>query len=770
MARLNLMISCAALAYAVSAATVASAQTASSEASAQEAQKAERDDTEIVVTATKRAERLFDVAVSVAALGTETIEQRGFTSSEDYLRRIPGVSQTGQDGRQNIIIRGLNTGGESARNLFAGTTTGTYFGETPMSASAGLGGGSANDLKLIDIERVEVLRGPQGTAFGASSLGGTVRVIPAAPNLSKLEGRVAAEYSRTSGYGADNTSVSGFINVPLMEDRLALRVVGYRVADSGYYQNITGSDPAYRAAVITPYGAEDYAIDLGRMGDRVVVGTRISLLVAPTDDLRLTLSYVNQSSEQDGPTGSNLSGYRQAFVIYPSDDGLGRRKPYETLDTDTEVLNATLEYDLGWSDLTATYSRVNTSSTQGGGFYFLPSPWSGQSEFKQDVGEVRLATKFEGSINLLGGLYYDRSESTNDGRFYWSGDIALDPFNFLPGPFLDPANGLMGRREDGRKLTQVAAFGEITWEPIEHVSITGGARVYNYKHKYTEFTIGQFYGADGTDYHLSQDVSDKSFRASVSYKPNDDVHLYAGWAQGFRLGRPNPGLPSSCDIAPADGNIDGTNLPLVDTNILKSDTVNSYEVGGKFRFFDRRLRVNASVFRVDWKDIPVFIPALQCGLGTFINAPSARSEGFELESSFLVTDAFRLELSGSYTNARYTSELAVAGVVRGARLADTPKYQLNLGGEYRFEVENRKVFLRADASYISKFGVIGAQDPAGDYTLVDLTAGIDLSPALSLTLFAKNVTGEDAFTISGATPLNERLRPRTVGVRVGYNF
>ena len=249
---------------------------------------------EITVTATKRPERILDVPLSITALSAEDIERRGVVSSEDYLRGIPGVSQVRDGVGQTIIIRGIETT-TSNQNYSSGTTVATYFGETPTTNTAGLGGGTNVDIKLVDIERVEVLRGPQGTAFGNSSLGGAVRTLPAGPRLDVLEGRVSANYSVTSGSGGGNNMVQGMANVPLIADRLAIRAVGYRFDDTGFYRGTAASDPD-TLGLAALYGIEDRLSNEDHIGDATSRGGRIAALFQATDDLKVTFSFLTQKS------------------------------------------------------------------------------------------------------------------------------------------------------------------------------------------------------------------------------------------------------------------------------------------------------------------------------------------------------------------------------------------------------------------------------------------------------------------------------------------
>ena len=264
---------------------------------------------EIVVTATKRAERVLDVPISVAAISGESLEDRGAKGMDDYLAGVPGVSFQERSAVENaIVIRGIETSPQ-AQNFGAGTTVATYFGETPTTTSAGLLGGAGLDVKLVDIERVEVLRGPQGTSFGNSSLGGAVRTIPKAPNTEEFEGSVSGTLSQTGKRGSTNSMISGMLNVPLVKDRMAVRAVAYRIDDSGYYANNAATDPALQAYAATlGTEAQSRAISLDDRGGSVIEGARVAVGFQPGSTVDITFSYLIQKAEQDGFSYSMTGG------------------------------------------------------------------------------------------------------------------------------------------------------------------------------------------------------------------------------------------------------------------------------------------------------------------------------------------------------------------------------------------------------------------------------------------------------------------------------
>jgi iron complex outermembrane recepter protein len=352
---------------------------------------------EIVVTATRRAENIQDVPLSIAAVTADDIAQRNFVSEEDYLRTIPGVNQVDEVGSSAIIIRGVETS-PSFQNFASGPTVATYFGETSTTASAGLTGGSNVDIKLVDIDRVEVLRGPQGTTFGSSSLGGAVRIIPAAPKLDEFGGEVAANYSNTAGFGGSNGMLQGVINVPLIANELGIRAVVYQYRDSGFYRNIAGSDPTFQAAAAAS-GAQGLAVNQSRVGDTQYTGGRIAALWQPSSNTKLTVTYLNQTTDVDGaPFATQPSSYDQAvFQIAPQQVVRGQTAGAD--DSYIDLFNVTLEDNLGWAGLMATVSHIESGSVNTfPGLFGFDQPVSYQypSSHSEYSGEIRLTSQLQG--------------------------------------------------------------------------------------------------------------------------------------------------------------------------------------------------------------------------------------------------------------------------------------------------------------------------------------------------------------------------------------
>jgi outer membrane receptor protein involved in Fe transport len=736
-----------------------------------------RDLEEIIVTAQKRSERLQDVPISMGVVTADDIDRRSLVNAADYLRGIPGVNQMDAPFGQSIVIRGLETS-PSFQNFSAGTTVATYFGETPTTNSSGLGGGTNIDLKLVDIERVEILRGPQGTAFGSSSLGGVVRTIPVAPKLDHFEGRMAAGYSATSGTGGNNFDMQAIVNAPLITDELGIRATAYKYHDSGFYRNRAGSDLALRDAVIIPFGLEAFAVDQEEVGSHDVVGGRIAGLFQPSDALKITLSYLTQKAETDGYELQNSGTYEQTLLqVAPSQVIRGQRGGVS--DSDIDIWNAMLEYDFTWANVVATYSHVRGESqyVQPGGYNGL-APFSeafggtsstGDSHNREHVGELRLTTRLDGQWNFIAGVYAENVDDEYVADSLWFGSLESNPFG---------TDSNLGHYHEKRILKQRSVFTEASWKFAPDFTLTGGVRAYHFDRTQHRDSDGPFYGP--TDTTESTDASGTSFRGNLSYKPSDNALVYVGWAQGFRLGKPQAGLtPVTCDVN-NDGIVDGTNTTLESTRSIDSDKVESYDLGGKFTLLNRRLLLAMDVYRVNWTGVPVSVfapPAPDgCGSSYTANAGDARSQGIELQANFYVTEAFRVDVGGSTIDAELTKDAPGIPAFDGDRLPGSPKFNANLGFQYEFDIQGYGVSLRADSIYVGPFYGNLQQQPetrSGDYIKVDASTRVAVGN-LNIDLYVRNLTNADDFAFRDTSPLVEsfgyRLRPRTIGMQLGYTF
>jgi outer membrane receptor protein involved in Fe transport len=726
--------------------------------------------TEIVVTATRRAENIQDVPLSIAAVTADDIAQRNFVSEEDYLRTIPGVNQVDEVGSSAIVIRGVETS-PSFQNYASGPTVATYFGETSTTASAGLTGGSNVDIKLVDIDRVEVLRGPQGTTFGSSSLGGAVRIIPAAPKLDEFGGEIAANYSNTAGFGGSNGMLQGVINIPLIANELGIRAVVYQYRDSGYYRNIAGSDPIFQAAAAQS-GAQGLALDQSRVGDTQYTGGRIAALWQPSSDLKLTVTYLNQTTDVDGaPVATQPGSYDQSvFQIAPQQVVRGQSAGAD--DSYIDLFNVILEDNLGWAGLMATVSHIESGSVNTfPGLFGFDQPVSYQypSAHSEYSGEIRLTSQLQGPWKYIAGLYAENLKDNHYETYYWNGSAALNPF---------PPDALIGNVHDNRDEKQDAAYGELSYEFFDALTLTGGARAYRYHRSDQNEMDGTVFGGPNATYAAGE-ASGTSYKGNLSYKMNQMTLIYADFSQGFRLGKPQAPLPAAA--CGTDGLITGTDIPISSTGFVKSDSVDDYDIGTKLTLLDRRLIIDADVYKVDWTNVPVTTgapnPPVGCGLSYVANAAAATSQGIEFQANYYLTKALRVDLGASTVNAKLTTAAPALDAPAGARLPGSPRENGNVGVQYEFTVGGHETQVRADSFYVGSFYGDLAQSSdlkSGGYARIDASTRMSFDK-LRVELFAHNISNRDSYTWRGnannlGSDFGYRLRPRTVGVQLNYAF
>jgi iron complex outermembrane recepter protein len=731
----------------------------------------------IMVTATKREERLQDVPLSVAVIGSQDIDRRGLRGMEDYLRSIPGVNQVDIGASGNaIVIRGITTSPQNENtSTGAGATVSSYFGETPITAAAGLGGGQI-DLRPVDLERIEVLRGPQGTTFGASSLSGTVRLIPAKPRLDEFGARVVTSFSDTARNGSVNSMMQAVLNMPIIQDKFAVRLVGYRYDDSGFYKNVAGENPG----IITSFnnvGLADLVRgfvqeDRGRMR---TVGGRLAALWEVSSKLNLSMNLLTQRIEQDGFPVAHIGTYEQLTIPVAPIARL-RGQVGEAADAKMDLANVDLNYDLGWAGLTSTSSWINSGSQRAiaPAITGLPASDTAKSDFKSLTTEARVASKLKGRFQFLAGVFYERVEEDYVETADWP--VAQAPASVRSDP-------LLGNVVISRDRTQTAGFGEASYLVTDKLTATVGGRYRKYDKDQSDLREGRFFfnipiGA-GIPAVLQNSETGQSYKGILSYKAGQDSLLYTSVAQGFRLGRPAAGITSLCD-ANNDGLIDGTSVTVASTRIIDSDTLDNYEVGGKFTLFDRRLSLDTSIYHIKWDGLPTRVNApvtATCnGLPYIANAGKATSDGAEFQASLRVAKGLRLDFGFGYMKAVLAEDAPALRVSKGARLPGSPKANANLSVQYDFLFGGRNAFVRADSFYTGKFYGDLLSSPlteAGGYFKIDLRGGVRIEN-VAVELFVQNLTNEDSFTwrglANGNSSFGYRLRPRTIGVQIGYRF
>lgn len=713
---------------------------------------------EVIVTAQKIGEQnLLDVPLSVTAIGEDELAKRSIKGMDDYLRYLPGTNFIDRGtGRNSVIIRGITS--DPGRG---GVITGVYIDEIPIQG-LGLFETGSPDLGLVDVERVEVLRGPQGTLYGAGSMSGTVRTLTRPPELNAFGGYVKFGGGVTSGYGDFNNDAQAVVNIPLAEGRFALRAVAYRFDDSGYVRNVAYRDPAKLA------GAEffhaRFSAKVDDRGARVIEGYRLGALWRVTDRLDIRFTAIGQQTDQDGiPTIDVRQGpYEQSrFARLDGSD--------ENLSDDLELYGLTIRYSADdWSLISASaWTRYKAEINYDVGVFFLndleylqsvygfptePPDWIYQSD-DNDVftQEVRWSWNAAGRWRGLVGAFYEERDyaSVDSNHFEGFPDPYGGFFEFPTTPYLSHSR-------------QTSLFADLTVGLVKQLEATAGLRRYDIRG-------GGFYSTP--DNHQSGNT----LKAGLNWRPGtaavgEDGLIYALWAEGFRpgfeIGAPAP----RCDPN-GDGIIDEVGLPWEN---VKFDDVSSIEVGYKGYFAERRVAVEAAAFKIDWSGIrvDVVVPA-PCASTLPFNAGDAESKGFEFTLSAVLTDRLQLNASASWMRA----ELSKDGLLgpAGSRLPGSPDFNASLGLEYSFAVGGHDAWARGDAAWVGDYYNTLQETPPrlGDYSTISLSGGVGLGD-WSLEIYVNNLTDSDALT--WANPIwapydrESRLRPRTIGVRLGYRF
>lgn len=715
---------------------------------------------QVVVTATHRAEKLQDIPMSLTALSADEVEQRDITGMGDYLTSVPGVSHLDEGvGRNSTVIRGITLDPEY-EGSGSGQTVGYYFGEVPLSDVRW----NSPDLKLVDMDRVELLRGPQGTLYGAGSLAGTLRNIPVAPHLGQFDGYAKVDYSNTARFGGSNSAEQAAVNLPLVSDAFAVRIVGYHFQDSGYIHNVAGSDPTY-VANATAYGASQLAENQDGVGADRYVGGRIEALWHPLEALDINFSYITQDASQLGLPESDLGLplYTQARLQVNSESSEG-------LSDHSRIANVLATYGSAWGQFVLSSSYMRQTYERGYGldtfFGGVPIPQIFGTTTDGVSEELRFVSNQFGPWQYIAGYFFEHLIETSTGTDYYSGSPALSPYS-------SPTSEIYAFT-DKTWLRQNAVFGELSYSIIPQLTLTAGSRRSDYN-KADGGANSVAFGGGGPEVEnatLNTSQVKTTWKASISYKPTEEAMLYALWSQGFRLGSPlSPIINPACNDG--TGHVVGySDYPLNGAS-LKSDSLTNYELGAKFQLLQKRLNLNAALYEIDWVNLPitVFVPS-PCAASLSLNAGKARSRGIEVESDLLLVQGLKFDLSGSFNKAVLNGDSPGIGT-DGQRLPGSPQYQFATGLQYGFNVGQLPTYVRGDYMRVgSYFNDVAQTAPReGDYGRFDARIGLTVSQ-FDIGVYGKNLTNaaEITWADSAFPGRAERLRPRTIGADFKYSF
>lgn len=705
---------------------------------------------EIVVTASKRgAQRLQDVPSSIRALTADDLERANIQNFEDWVRLVPGV--TFKDlgpGEKTIVTRGLVSTGAA--------TTAVYFDEANITAfNDGEGGGRNVDLKLFDLERIEVLRGPQGTLYGASALGGTVRIIPAKPDLTVVSGAAEVEYSDTE-FGDDNAAFNGHLNLPLVQDKLGLRLTAWTIDNSGFVDNIR-------------FNAAD-------INDEETTGGRVMLTYVPTDNLTLSAMAMFQNQEIGDSVRFNRIG--DDALVFPGDEPFAVTGELQVTDftrnkrvDDARIFSLGADYELSFGSIVFTtnlYDReieFNFDSTPI--LLFFGVPIRAVSSFPEDreilSNELRFSSRFEGPVQVVGGVFYQKENIVSASNVFTVDEN---------GVINEPEPSVLSIFRD-RDFNETAVFGELTYDITDLWDVTVGARFADFEFITDENAVVPFFGPPmGPEPTKKGDDDSFILKFNTSYQLGTDYLVYATASEGFRRGGLNL-------------NAFGALFDIPET--FGSDELWNFELGLKSTWLEDRLTVNATLYSLLWSDIQLETVSELGGVEFFTNAGEARVDGLELEIFARLVPGLNIVGAVGYADARLTEDapplneppLPTEGR-EGDRINNVPEWTASLSVDHTWPAFGD--FFASVGGSVEYTGdsdtrIAAERDPFNvrldRSTIVDLRAGIE-SEQWSFELFADNVTDERAENdaINEVTNILAffTTRPRTIGLRAGYRF
>lgn len=755
---------------------------------------------EIIVTATRRASSVQDIPLNIAAVGEEQIEEQGLTELSDLLPFVPGINIVDRGGRQGnpVIVRGLNVDaiGSGDGNNNGGGTVATYIGEIPVFV----------DLKLNDLERVEVLLGPQGTLYGAGTLGGAIRYIPRKPQFGEMTVAARGEVSQYDEASSVSYETGMTVNIGLT-DTFAIRGSLDWSDDSGFIDYVNVVD---QIGVTNP----DTAVGLNRVkdadGEQTLSG-RIAARWEPVDWFDATLTYYYQEADIEGRRVShwrnnvpglldgnpNVGRYEAAFRV---------REPNKIKN---DLLALEVVADLGFAELTSAtgWSNFSDNGQRDQTNLLITLEYSYElfpafTAFTREVGEeerinqeLRLVSTGDGPLNWIIGGYYNRS------------DVAGSSSEFVPNyvPYVNqPALGFgLTDRPDAleyfstarSRLTEKAVFGEIGYDLTDRLTLTLGSRYYDYSLKaantvdfplfeplsFTPLTLDEV-ASQPFDPALAQSDDGFLFKGNLSWQASDDVLVYATISEGYRIGGVNGLGPcpafdpnatqGACALAP--GQQFGPNpgdLSTRDERQFTPDKTRNYEIGFKSTLADGALTLNGALYYIDWIDPQLGSATVNANIPITVNGAGARSTGVELSANWRISDRFELRSNLSHTESRLTD--FTPGLVRtitppgfgsgfedgrpNDRLPGSPVTQFSIFGAYDYPLDNGDNIV-ANASYSHQSNVLTRTGGrGGGFTLpgygVANAAITYEAERWSLTLFADNLFDKFAETGAIGTPL-----------------
>lgn len=689
----------------------------------------------VVVSATRRREPVREVPMQIDTITSDQLERSGAASLREYMEMQPGivVNSKGSGSQGDISIRGMTTGSQITN------TVGIYLDDTAVTASGAASSAVSFplDLGLLDLHHIEVLRGPQGTLYGAGSMGGVLKYVTNMPDVDTFSGTVKFGLSHGTE-GGIGTTLGAVLNTPLKQGVMALRMAVLQDRPAGYVR------------AIGPAGAD--RADRGR-----TTGARVALGISPGNGLEITASATTQKMHRDG---IDLVDYDPVTRV-PAFGALTQQifQP-QPIDKHDDLYSVNVEYKLGGTRLNSITSEARsrmfrqadaTAITVG----YVPFPaetavdlqWLDVHKFTQ---EFRATSDKGEHFDWLGGVFYTREGASNDQRGTCRQAAGACPLLYdvaLPSSY-----------------RELSAYGDLTWHVTPAFAVTGGVRVAHNRQSFAQISSGFYYGSDTPDaVGTTSSDSSRTWLLTGQYALSKTSNLYARYATAYRPGGPNAVVP-------------GAAL----SSTFQPDTSKNYEIGYKADLLDKRLSVQADAYWIDWQNVQQSYSL--GGASGVINAGAARIRGGELVVNYKPRDGWVAGASVALIDAKLTEDAPGLGAHAGDRMPTSPRLSAAASLRYDFDLRGRAANIGLTGRYVGDRLVrFYTNDPLLNvrmpgYAVFNLEGGIDMDK-YQVNLYVRNLFNR-AGIASGTTsmvPLGGPLQftleqPRAVGVQLTASF
>jgi iron complex outermembrane recepter protein len=706
---------------------------------------------EVLVTASRTgAQNIQQVPMAISVVSPGSLTQGGFTGIEELSALVPSLTiQQQGPGQNEIVIRGLADSTYNPTNIEDQTLVSVYLDDTPISLQ-----GATPDLKIFDLQRVEVLRGPQGTLYGAGAMAGTIRFITQEPNATRFFGYGEVDDSDTAG-GGNNDNVRAMVNLPVITSVLAVRINAYAGKNSGFIDNIGLHEP----------GANWDENEQFRVAARYTPTSRLTVDASVTH----TDLYANGTTEAYSDLGVDV--YSSITPEYYRDD--------------LTISNLTVHADLGFASLvsSSSYSQRYLNNDFSSEYltealltgFDTASPMLIRNHLHDFAQEVRINSNGSGPLKWVGGIFLEQSD-----RNYWQdnptpgldADLGINSLQYGAFESNDVFSGL--EQQDQR---QIAEYGELTYS-LGPVDLTAGARYFNFRQTF-DLYYGGIAGALGPGEPLTESgvarESGVNPRAVVNYHVNPSLIVYTEAAKGYRYGGVNEPVPLTfCGAALA---AQGITKP---QPTFGPDSLWSYSLGEKSTLGGGRVTLDSDAFLINWSRIQTN-DDLSCGYYITQNEGEVRSTGLELESNVRLTRSFTLGVNASYTNARAAEFIANLGAPSGYPMPYSPRVLAAVTGSYTVPVRGDTA-LQFQGDYQYRDWSNSTFQPSLQQiipasSVVNLAANF-VADRYEIGIFVHDLTNNHVITTIDPNSLPGfqpgaaiyYAQPRTIGVRARVNF